>query len=166
MPKGFHLIKGNRKDSPKVEAVPIWLRRRAQGSFAALLQLTARKEEHWEMRSLRVIKALRFALLPGQGWLLSSGQRIPCSGYGLGSRGRGAGSAAGTPLPRGTALPGAEHAGTLWSVPFPHPPTHSACVGACPSPSQGLGSPPLRRTCNACSRCRGGHVQAVLTPQS
>lgn len=92
MPEGFHLVKGNRKDSPKVEAVPIWLRRQAQGSFAALPQLTARKGEQWEMRSLRVIKALHFALLPGRGWLLSSGQRSPCSGYGPGSRGEGLGT--------------------------------------------------------------------------
>lgn len=42
--------------------MPIWLRRRAQDSFEAPLQLTARKGECWEMRSLGVITA------PRQGW--------------------------------------------------------------------------------------------------
>lgn len=59
---GFHLIKAKWKDRRSVEAVPIWLRRRAQDSFEAPLQLTARKGECWEMRSLRVITA------PRQGW--------------------------------------------------------------------------------------------------
>lgn len=59
---GFHLIKAKWKDRRSVEAVPIWLRRRAQDSFEAPLQLTARKGECWEMRSLGVITA------PRQGW--------------------------------------------------------------------------------------------------
>lgn len=136
MPEGFQLIKGNRKDSPKVEAVPIWLRRAAQGSFTALLQLTVRKRERWEMRSLGVIKAPRLALLPGRGWLLSSGQRAPVQVMAQGA--------------------GAERLGAL--------PAHGARVGAHPAPRHSPGSSPLHRTHNACSWCRGGHVQAVLTP--
>lgn len=163
MPEGFHLIKGNRKDSPKVEAVPIWLRRQAQGSFAALPQLTARKGEQWEMRSLRVIKALHFALLPGRGWLLSSGQRSPCSGYGPGSRREGLGTLPETLCP--VAQLSLEQSALAHQrlVPFAHPPTHSACVGAHPSPHQG--SHPCVGPANACSSCQGGPCAGCPHPQ-
>ena len=70
-------MKGNRKDSLKVEAVPTWLRRPARGSFAALLHLTAREGERWEMRSLGVIKARRFALLRGRAGSPPAGSGAP-----------------------------------------------------------------------------------------
>lgn len=113
--EGFHLIKGNRKASPRVEAVPIWLRR------WALLQLAARKGEYWEMRSLGVIKAPRSAPLPGRGWLLSSRQQLLSSWRG--EQGSGAGSMAGHPawarlsLGQGAL---ARH-GTARLVPLPRP---------------------------------------------
>lgn len=137
--EGFHLIKGNRKASPRVEAVPIWLRR------WALLQLAARKGEYWEMRSLGVIKAPRSAPLPGRGWLLSSRQQLLSSWRG--EQGSGAGSTAGHPawarlsLGQGAL---ARH-GTARLVPLPRLLTHSARVGAQPGPHQGSGSPSPHR---------------------
>lgn len=90
------------------------------------------------MRSLGVIKAPHFALLPGRGWLLSSGQWSPCSGYGPGSGGRGG---LGPPLDTLCHRPWVP---SKQSAPAYHGQCHfptrrprSVCVRAHPSPCRG-----------------------------
>lgn len=160
MPEGFHLIKGNRKDSPKVEVLPIWLRRRSQGSFAALLQLTARKEEHWEMRSLGVIKGPRsLSCLARLAPLQRAAELLLRLRPGEpGARGwercRTPSAMGDSPLEHSTL---AHHSQCHFSTCQP-----PACVRVPPYPHQVSGSPRLCRTHNVWSRCQGAHVWAVL----
>lgn len=139
--EGFHLIKGNRKASPRVEAVPIWLRR------WALLQLAARKGEYWEMRSLGVMKAPRCTPLPGWGWLLSSSSS--CSAHGVGSRAVG--------LRAQLSLGHSAWHSTAGAIALPAD-TQGPCESPLLSPP-GLGEPIPHRIRRAVLGARAGHAK-------
>lgn len=80
MAAGFQLIKAKWKASLSIEAVPIWLR--AGPGFLWSPAAINNEREYWEMRSLRVTAALRFAPLGRAGSAPARSSAVGITGFG------------------------------------------------------------------------------------